>query len=157
MRLNEAAILKLGKLFPMLSSDRDEEVAATARAIIRVLEKNGSSIHEMRDHLTPSQVIKVVYKDKIVYRDAPHADHSSSVECDGPTIDKAEVKRLGEFPLATGELSAREEAFIRSMVAAASSSRAKIRMTPKQVKWFRDILEEFELEPSDASASEASA
>lgn len=42
---------KIGKLLKLLSSDNDGEVVATARAILRTLDAEGTDIHELAEHV----------------------------------------------------------------------------------------------------------
>lgn len=58
---------KLAKLIPLLSSDKDGEVVATARAIERMLRGIGLDLHALAAALAAEPEVKVV----VVYRDPP--------------------------------------------------------------------------------------
>jgi hypothetical protein len=71
---------KLGKLLKMLSSPRDGEVIAAARAILRTLEGAGADIHELA-HRVESGKLSEADMQRIY--DAAYADgqHEMAINC----------------------------------------------------------------------------
>ena len=54
---------KLGKLLRLLGSDRDGEVVATARSIVRVLEGAGLDLHVLADNINgDNKIIEQAYR-----------------------------------------------------------------------------------------------
>jgi len=72
---------KLGKLLKMLSSPRDGEVIAAARAILRTLEGAGADIHELA-HRVESGKLSEADMQRIY--DAAYADGQRDAEKDKP-------------------------------------------------------------------------
>src|SRR6516164_3252906 len=72
---------KLGKLLRMLSSSRDGEVIAAARAILRTLEGAGADIHELARRVENGKLSKA---DMQRIYDAAYADGGRAAEKDKP-------------------------------------------------------------------------
>ena len=146
MTLQPATIKKLDKLFPMLSSNHEGEVVATARAIIRTLATGGSSLHELGSALATKTVQKIVYREKVVYRDRPVPATAPTPPREAPEYteitDKEEIVRLADILLKECELSANEEKFVRHMRQMAAR-RPKMRMSVKQKSWWNILLDDY--------------
>ncbi len=111
---------KLAILIPLLASDKDGEVVATARAIGRQLQKTGSDWHDLAARLT-----------------APTVKHHPEPEarCGGVSSYREAL----DWIIANdgGCLSEKECRFVRDMRRYLSHSS---RPTPKQADWIDAIL-----------------
>ena len=129
---------KLGKLIRLLSSDKDGEVLAAARAIGRTLDGEKLTIHDLAEGLA-SGGAKFTERDaEEIYRRGKadgrrEADHDVGFRSvDEPTWN--EIAR--ECKAASGRLSERERKFVSDMV------RWTVRdgkPTEKQANWLRAI------------------
>ena len=100
---------RIGKLFLMLSSDRDGEIVAAAHALGRVLRDNGTDWHALAD--------------AIVFR----SDNRSNNNAPMPWRDMARICR------ASGRLSDRELAFVTDM------ENWRAQPSAKQAAWLHTI------------------
>jgi hypothetical protein len=118
MSANLATIApRLGQLVRLLASDRDGEVVAAARALARTLATAGLDLHELAD---------------VIERSEPAA----SVHYEYNAIDPrapAEARWLSTYHM--HRLSAKEQAFVRSMVAWGRPA------TERQAAWLQSIAE----------------
>ncbi len=111
---------KLAILIPLLASDKDGEVVATARAIGRQLSKNGNDWHDLAARLTAPAA-------------TPHPDPDA--RCGGVRNYQKAVDWL--ITLKPGALSGKEQDFILNMSDRLRSGSP----TEKQAKWIVDIFE----------------
>ncbi|WP_152048242.1 hypothetical protein [Aureimonas psammosilenae] len=159
--LNAITIAKVAKLLPMLTSDKDGEVIATARAVVRVLAKEGATVHDIAAKLEAQPTERIVYRDRVVYRDVPKAEPKkrkprkakapkatpppSEPERDPNndyTITSRDITRDGLSVLEAGGLTANEESFIESIMRQARYGGDSFRMTFRQADWWRRILDD---------------
>ena len=112
---------KLSILIPLLASDKDGEVVATARAIGRQLQKTGSDWHDLAARLTAPAV---------KHHPEPDAD------CGGVTNYREAVNWI--IANDDGGLSEKECRFVRDMRRYLSRSSSP---TPKQADWIDALLE----------------
>lgn len=117
MTLEPATILKLGKLIPRLASEHDGEVVATVRAIRRVLESAGASLHDLSSAFGSAE------------------DRSNTLP-----VSHEDVLRVGPYLLEHCELNDREREFVLSLVIWARRKRRKFTVTEKQAAWWAVIL-----------------
>lgn len=117
MTLAPATLDKLSKLFPRLASDHDGEVVATVRAIRRVLDSSGASLHDLSSAFQPGS-----------------DEQSISL------VDHAQVMRLGPYLLNQCDLNDREQEFVASLVLWARRKRKKFSVTEKQAAWWAVIV-----------------
>ncbi|MBB4272330.1 hypothetical protein [Rhizobium mongolense] len=151
MTIQPATIQKLGKLFPRLASNHDGEVIATARAIIRTLESAGSSLHDLGAAMAPRTVERIVYREKVVYRDRPTPPQPAP---QAPEFLKADWKKtihLADILLTECDLNARPAAFVRQMKESAEKRKGKFRMSAKQADWWDAILDEHDVHEAEAA------
>lgn len=111
---------KLAILIPLLASDKDGEVVATARAIGRQLQKTGSDWHDLAARLTALAATH-------------HPDPDA--RCGGVRDYEEAVDWL--ITLKPGALSGKEQDFILNMSDRLRSGSP----TEKQAKWIVDIFE----------------
>jgi hypothetical protein len=68
--LNAECKKKVGKLLPLLASDKPGEIVGTAAALVRVLNSHGSDLHELVTTInTPSKVVRETSPAKSIYLD----------------------------------------------------------------------------------------
>jgi len=129
---------KLGKLIRLLSSDKDGEVLAAARAIGRTLDGEKLTIHDLAEGLASGGAKFTEPDAEEIYRHGKadgrrEADHDGRSRSIGePTWN--EIAR--ECEAASGRLSEREREFVSDMV------RGTVRdgkPTKKQANWLRAI------------------
>ncbi|MEH3108998.1 MAG: hypothetical protein PGN22_02705 [Agrobacterium cavarae] len=141
----EATIDRLGKLFPRLASDHDGEVVATARAIIRTLEKSGSSLHELAAEMQP----KIKFVDRVVYCDKPEPKKARAKKKAEPPpppvpdrvkVDWEEVTRWAPRLLDECDLNVKEKSFVSQVHEWAKLYQKKLTLTPRQADWWARIL-----------------
>jgi hypothetical protein len=129
---------KLGKLIRLLSSDKDGEVLAAARAIGRTLNSEKLTIHDLAEGVTGGGTKFTESDAAEIYRRGREdgrreADHDGGFHSvDEPTWN--EIAR--ECEAASGRLNEREREFVSDMV------RWTVRNgepTEKQAKWLRSI------------------
>jgi hypothetical protein len=146
-----ATIDKLGKLFPRLASDHDGEVVATARAIIRILEKSGASLHDLAGEMQP----KVRVVDRVVYRDRPEpkkpkarkkAEPPPPPMPDRVKVDWEVVTNWAPHLISECDLNEKETSFITQVLAWAKLYKNKLTLTPRQADWWARILIENEVD-----------
>lgn len=160
--LQPATVTKLGKLLPLLGSDKDGEVVATARAMIRILEKSGACLHDVVTKLEAPPAERIVYREKVVYREreapaskprksrakakaSPKSEAEASPRPEPEkdlTIGFEEVLRIGEMLLQAGGLSEREHGFVKHMMDFAHRLKERSFMTVRQAAWWRVIVDE---------------
>ena len=129
---------KLGKLIRLLSSDKDGEVLAAARAIGRTLNGEKLTIHDLAERLAAGGAKFTESDAEEIYRRGKadgrrEADHDTGFRSvDEPTWN--EIARACEA--ASGKLNERERKFVSDMVARTVRGGDP---TEKQAKWLRDI------------------
>ncbi|CDN96064.1 hypothetical protein [Agrobacterium tumefaciens] len=140
-----ATIDKLGKLFPRLASDHDGEVVATARAIIRILEKSGASLHDLAGEMQP----KVRVVDRVVYRDRPEpkkpkarkkAEPAPPPMPDRVKVDWEVVTKWAPHLVSECDLNEKETSFVAQVYQWAKLYKKKLTLTPRQADWWARIL-----------------
>jgi hypothetical protein len=109
---------KLGKLLKMLSSPRDGEVIAAARAILRTLEGAGADIHELARRVESGKLSEA---DMQRIYDAAYADGRRAAEKDKPTGFNDIEPNWHEMAINcrdqdNGRLTERERDFVNDMV-----------------------------------------
>jgi hypothetical protein len=109
---------KIGKLIPMLGSDRDGEVVAAVRALGRTLASIGADWHELAKALAAEP------KTVVVYRDAPAHDETWLII--------AEYCRDND----KGRLTPKERSFVRDMTFRLVNGGQP---TERQAGWLRAI------------------
>ncbi|MGV2049301.1 hypothetical protein ACQZ48_04385 [Agrobacterium sp. 22-209-1] len=148
-----ATIDKLGKLFPRLASDHDGEVVATARAIIRILEKSGASLHDLAGEMQP----KVRVVDRVVYRDRPESKKPKARKKAEPPpppmpdrvkVDWEVVMNWAPHLVSECDLNEKEILFINQVLAWAKLYKNKLTLTPRQADWWGRILIENDINPN---------
>jgi hypothetical protein len=159
--LPKVAIAKLEKLIPMLSSNHDGEVVATVRALMRVLEANGASIHDLSKAISGSGggKGKIVYKDRIVYRDRVvekivekvvyrDRDQKHHPKVEAPDPDPDDWKRITFLAnkLMECDLNDREEQFVIHMGNDAGQFKSKFKMSEKQKAWFERLIDQYDVD-----------
>ncbi len=124
---------KLGKLLKMLSSDRDGEVVAAARAIVRTLETAGADIHELAARVEGGKLSEA---DMQQIYDAAYQDGRRAAEDSKPAEFHDITPNWHEMAVDcqdhdNGRLTEREREFVADMV------RWTIYRQPseKQAKW----------------------
>jgi hypothetical protein len=127
---------KLGKLLKLLSSPRDGEVVAAARAILRTLEGAGADIHELAERvegrkLSQAEMQRIYDKAYRDGRDAAAADVGFR-SVDPPSFYEMaqEIEHKGD-----GRLSEKEQEFVVDMVRWC----ARREPSEKQAKWLNAI------------------
>jgi len=151
MSLKTETIGKLKKLFPMLSSNHDGEVIAAVKAIQRVLDKEGASLHDITSALGGGRD-RVVYKNRIVYRDRI-VEKVVYKEAPSPTpppppprenkinkVDHVRIIRLCEVLLTERHITEREFTFINSLSIRAQRYKERFNLTDRQIDWFDAIV-----------------
>ena len=123
---------KLGKLLKLLSSPRDGEVVAAARAILRTLEGAGADIHELAERvegrkLSQAEMQRIYDK---AYRDGRADAGFGSVDPPSFYEMACEIKHK-----ANGRLREKEHEFVADMVRWC----ARREPSEKQAKWLHDI------------------
>lgn len=151
MTIQPATVEKLGKLFPRLASDHDGEVIATARAIIRTLQAAGSSLHDLGAAMTPRTVERIVYREKVVFRDRPTPPPPSPQAPEYVKADWTTIVRLAGILLSECDLNARPAAFVRQMKESAEKRKSKFTMSAKQADWWDSILDEHDVHEEEAA------
>lgn len=119
MRLEPATIVKLTKLIPRLASEHDGEVVATVRAIRRVLERSGASLHDLSSSFG-----------------------AGAVQDDALPVSHNDILRIGPYLLENCDLSDREREFVLSLVIWARRKRTNFTVTDKQADWWLAICDE---------------
>jgi hypothetical protein len=128
---------KLGKLIRLLSSDKDGEVLAAARAIGRTLDGERLTIHDLAEGLA-RRGAKFTERDaEEIYRRGK-ADGRREADHDGAfrSVDELTWNEIARECKAATELSERERKFVSDMV------RWTLRdgkPTKKQANWLRAI------------------
>lgn len=123
---------KLSKLFPLLSSNHDGEVVATARAIERTLKKSGHSLHDLAGAM----------KDRSAERDRPEANKTAG-QGNGATAGSSPrdtsirwTDAMRRCALLLGcALNDVERGFISKIQDNAQKYRARFSLTQKQIAW----------------------
>lgn len=116
--MDSAALNKIAKILPRLSSDSAGERIATIEALLRTLAAAGCDLHDLAavvagDHETPDE-----------------PDHADDLPGDWPAM----VRRCIEATLYRDD---RERAFLHTMERYAHAGR---RPTARQAKWIVDIF-----------------
>jgi hypothetical protein len=120
---------RLGKLIRLLSSDKDGEVVAAARALARVLADSGGDIHHLADlvshHWHPPIVLKPERKPERKRKPRPHSELAAEL------LSHPEIlgRRNGRLD---SKLLERERDFLETMMRLATCSAG-------QWKWLTDI------------------
>jgi len=150
--IEKPTISKLSKLIPLLASDQDGEVVATARAIQRLLKTAGADLHDIVAALekphTETVVIyrdKIIVREKVVYRDPP-ATVSSIEEPELPggyTFKDVRTTADRLLDPTWCEMNEVETKFVRSIRDSAHKHKGKFHMSPKQANWFRRLVDEY--------------
>jgi hypothetical protein len=139
--ISPAIAARLGNFIRLLSSDRDGEVVAAARALIRTLHSAGADIHVLAERiekpgLTQAEMQKIFdagYHVGLRVAEAKFHGDDDFRDIDGiPPWDK--VARWCQHH--SDRLRANERKFVNDM-AARAVWRA---LTPKQEKWLRSIF-----------------
>jgi hypothetical protein len=127
---------KLGKLLKLLSSPRDGEVVAAARAILRTLEGAGADIHELAARIEGRKLSQAEMQ--LIY-DAAYADGKNAAAADvgftsvdPPTFYEMACEIVCK---ANGRLNEREEEFVADMVRWCAWREP----SEKQAKWLHAI------------------
>ena len=122
---------KLGKLLKLLSSPRDGEVVAAARAILRTLKGAGADIHELAERIEEAEMQRIY--------DAAYADGKNAAAADvgftsvdPPTFYEMACEIVCK---ANGRLNEREEEFVADMVRWCAWREP----SEKQAKWLHAI------------------
>jgi hypothetical protein len=129
---------KLGKLLRLLGSDRDGEVVATGRSIVRVLEGAGLDLHVLADNIDgDNKIAEQAYKRGIVdgrrQAEEERRGFRSVDALDEPTWHEIAC----ECAARESRLDGKEREFVADMV------RWTVRggkPTEKQAKWLRLIF-----------------
>jgi hypothetical protein len=160
--LPKGALAKIEKLIPMLSSNHDGEVVGTVKALLRVLEANGASIHDLSKALSTGggkSKEKIVYKDRIVYRDRVvekivekvvyrDRDQKHQPKVEAPDPDPDDWKRITFLAnkLMECDLNDREEQFVIHMGNDAGQFKSKFKMSEKQKAWFERLIDQYDVD-----------
>ncbi|KAB0680068.1 hypothetical protein F6X38_09665 [Aureimonas leprariae] len=120
---------KLSKLLPLLGSDKDGEVIATARAIGRTLSAAGLDFHALAEAIERPPVVLTVAARRPQQSRKPSPPRPSPF--DSELLRLVAVLRVQQTRLKHGEAD-----FLDSMFVALSSGR---QASPKQEQWLRDI------------------
>ncbi len=133
MTIPPAAIGKIEKLIPLLASNHDGEVVATARAIQRVLESAGSSLHEMAGALQspPPSTLRRAVRSRRGKAEPP-------VQSPVPFED---VLKWAPYLVSHAELTDREREFVVSLHGMADKYSERFVVTEKQAKWWLSIFD----------------
>jgi hypothetical protein len=135
---------RLGKLIKMLSSDRDGEIVAAARAIMRTLQAEKLDIHALADGITGSRngsshSRKYTEEDmRTAYRSG-RDDGRKEAERNGGfySVDEPGWHQIArECQKHVDQLRDREREFVEDMVCRTVHGGE---LTEKQAKWLRDI------------------
>jgi hypothetical protein len=138
--ISPAIAARLGNFIRLLSSDRDGEVVAAARALIRTLQSAGADIHVLAERIaqpagSPTQrcIFDAGYDAGLHAAEAKFHGDDDFRNIDGmPSWDK--IACWCQHP--SDRLRPREQEFINS-VAARAVWRS---LTEKQEKWLRSIF-----------------
>jgi hypothetical protein len=127
---------KLGKLLKLLSSPRDGEVVAAARAILRTLEGAGADIHELAERvegrkLSQAEMQRIYDK---AYRDGKDA---AAADAGFSSVDPPSFYEMAQEieHKADGRLSEKEQEFVADMVRWCAWREP----SEKQAKWLHAI------------------
>jgi len=127
---------KLGKLLKLLSSPRDGEVVAAARAILRTLEGAGADIHELAARIEGRKLSQAEMQR--IY-DAAYADGKNAAAADAgfSSVDPPSFYEMAQEieHKANGRLNEREQEFVADMVRWC----ARREPSEKQAKWLHAI------------------
>jgi hypothetical protein len=109
---------KIKKMVRLLSSDRDAEVVAAARAILRTLEADGSDIHELAEAIGSG---KLSEQDMQQIYDAAYSDGKRAAENNRPAEFHSVSPPWHDMAVDcrdndNGRLSEREREFVTDMV-----------------------------------------
>jgi hypothetical protein len=122
---------KLGKLLKLLSSPRDGEVVAAARAILRTLAGAGADIHELAERIEEAEMQRIY--------DAAYADGKNAAAADAgfSSVDPPSFYEMAQEieHNADGRLSEKEQKFVADMVRWC----ARREPSEKQAKWLHAI------------------
>lgn len=152
--MKAATVDKLGKLFPLLASDQDGEVVATARAIRRILEKNGSSLHELAGELRPKATFGNVRQAKTAPQKSASAPKKPARE---PVAHPAgsltgilhqDVILCANYLLSLDVLNKKSTDFVVQLEKWARAYRTKFKLTEKQGEWWNRLLVEHDIVPA---------
>jgi hypothetical protein len=137
MRLAPTTLAKVSKLLPLLASDHDGEVVATARAVVRALRSAGHDLHDLVATLhRPNASGVFTPPDRATRKRKPRPDIDWS---DQPV--HAEVLRDGPR-LLEWALDGMAEKFVIGMIEGAMATGPSFRMSKKQLAWFRRLVAE---------------
>lgn len=159
MMIGAPIVEKLGKLFPRLASEHDGEVVATARAIQRVLERNGGSLHDLAGALRPVSEIRSV-RPAPASKKRTNSTRKAAAEAARPINPGGNVTGVlfedvilcATYLLGLGSLNEKETDFVDHLLTYARKYRAQFKLTEKQRDWWHRLLMEHGLEQKENAA-----
>lgn len=145
MPMSAECAAKVAKMIPRLASDHDGEVVATVKAIVRVLESGGATLHDLAAAIEPRRAGDLY--------DDLRAAAAATMKTPRPEWKRHGPPRRPPDPtnsiyiiqivphLLDGDLSEREKDFINHIRRGARAQGPDFRMTQKQKAWFESILD----------------
>lgn len=136
---------KVAKMIPRLASDHDGEVVATVKAIVRVLESSGATLHDLAAAIEPRRAGDLYDDLRAAAAATMKQQRPAAPTRHGPPSRPADVTNHLYIidivrNLVDCDLSERERDFVEKLRAGARRQGANLRMTPKQAAWFESII-----------------
>ncbi|MBN8998870.1 MAG: hypothetical protein J0H54_05590 [Rhizobiales bacterium] len=128
-RLPATVIDSIAKMLPRLATTHDAEVVATARAMQRTLASAGADLHD---------VVALIEAGSAASRPRTELGHVEVIALAEKLLDRRRC-----------DLNNVETQFVRDMRAAAKRFKSKLRISPKQADWLRQLAKDYlDLEPT---------
>jgi len=127
---------RLGKLLRLLASDRDGEVLAAARGIVRTLQAAGADIHALTNVIETSADRKFSEADAHEIYQRGREEGRREAEAHATTFYDPDWMRIAEECADSLRLTPREHDFVQSMLEWISDGSEP---TEKQAAWLKSI------------------